>query len=233
MPDHMGDPGGADAILLGGMGYWDARYRTHDVLYNVLERLGEDMAPTLQRNPDLVSKLVVLSTTYSENFDGRMGMFPHDILDAVNAAAQPVWEGMGVPWFDVTPYVRTVGKGASSDDLAGRMAYGGGKLLTQDGYHPRVEVQRVILTQVFSHWCAAAKKRKLGVTPDRKARVPAVALSSTAVAVPVSTVAEAESEETARGINNASALVLLCMTLCSCTSRGRRLRRKALSCCCH
>ncbi len=158
-PDHLGLPGAADAILLGGMGYWDARYRTHDTLLNVLQRLGEDMAPLFARNPSLRRKLTVLSTTYSENFDGRMGMFPHDILDAINAAAAPVWRAMRVAWFDVTRYVRAVGAGAASQDLAGRMAASGGKLLTQDGYHPRVEVQRVILQEVFSHMCEGHRRR--------------------------------------------------------------------------
>jgi hypothetical protein len=153
-PDHLREPAAADAILLGGMGYWDARYRTHDTLLNVLARLGEDMAPLFAANPTLRRKLTVLSTTYSENFDGRMGMFPHDILEAINAAAAPVWRAMGVPWFDVTRYVRAAGAGAASEDLAGRMAASGGKLLTQDGYHPRVEVQRLILAEVFSHMCA-------------------------------------------------------------------------------
>jgi hypothetical protein len=171
-PDHFGDPAAATAILLGGMGYWDARYRTHDTLLNVLERLGEDMEPLFARNPTLRGKLTVLSTTYSENYDSRMNMFPHDILDAVNAAAAPVWRAMGVPWFDVTRYVRAAGPGAASEDLAGRMAYSGGKLLTQDGYHPTVEVQRVILREVFSHWCEAATQGMGGAAAPLPPRSP-------------------------------------------------------------
>jgi len=160
-PDHFGDPAAADFILLGGMGYWDARYRTHEVLHNVLERLGEDMAPIFERNPALRDKLAVLSTTYSEPFDGRTGMFPHDILDAVNAAAAPVWRGMGVRWFDVTRFVR------AGEHLQDRLRRSGHKLLTVDGYHPLPEVQWAVLREVLSHACALIRggPRGAGVAP--------------------------------------------------------------------
>lgn len=241
VPDHMGDPGAADGILLGGMGYWDARYRTHDTLHNILERLGEDMAPLFTRNPTLRSKLVVLSTTYSENFDGRMGMFPHDILDGVNARSKPVWQGMGVPWFDVTRYVRAVGEGASSGDLGGRMAYHGGKLLTQDGYHPRVEVQRVILAQVFSHFCA---KKKGGVGGGGGLPVGGVggggrstsssgsSSSSRGGGEGTGVAANAAMQlpvNMEKGLNHAGIIALGLLTACLCTQRGKRMRRR---CCC-
>ena len=244
-PDHLGLPGAADGILLGGMGYWDARYRTHDTLLNILQRLGEDMAPLFARNPSLRRKLTVLSTTYSENFDGRMGMFPHDILDAINAAAAPVWRAMRVPWFDVTRYVRAVGAGAASQDLAGRMAASGGKLLTQDGYHPRVEVQRVILQEVFSHMCEAHRRRAAaaaaGVSEEEEEAAAAAAAAGAAgaaarvadrlVSGPLAAQGWGGSGSGGSGAlgagEAAGGAALALLSCCACLSqRGRRCRRR-------
>ena len=226
VPDHLGEPSAADAIVLGGMGFWDARYRTHDTLLNILQRLGEDMAPLFERNPTLRRKLTVLSTTYSENFDGRMGMFPHDILDAINGAAAPAWRAMGVPWFDVTRYVRTVGKGASSEDLAGRMAFGGGKVLTQDGYHPVVDVQKAILREIFSHICEGHRAREAGGAALLPLPVGSRRDKLLAPPMPLELPAPAQRaglapEEAAGG---AALAVLSCC--CCLSARGRRCRRR-------
>jgi hypothetical protein len=226
-PDHLGDPAAADFILLGGMGYWDARYRTHDVLYNVLERLGGDMEPFFERNPTLRDKLVVLSTTYSEPYDGRTGMFPHDILDAVNVASGPVWRGMGVRWFDVTRFVR------AGAHLQGRLRGSGNKLLTIDGYHPLVEVQWTLLREVFSHACALFRggARGEGVAPPPARATAAAAAAVGVVAAPAR--APAEGGEL-RGVGAAQlapidvallCFLLLCTVLPCCRRHARRLLR--------
>ncbi len=218
VPDHFGDPAAADFILLGGMGYWDARYRTHEVLLNVLDRLEEDMAPLFARNPTLRDKLVVLSTTYSEPFDGRTGMFPHDILDAVNAASAPVWRAMGVRWFDVTRFVRT------TQALGAHQ-----KLLTLDGYHPLVEVQWAVLREVFSHACAlfggGGAGARGGAAPPPLRAPAAGGAPAAAPAHRLAAVAAAQQRQPSPWDLALLCMLLLCTVLPCCRRNARRLLR--------
>jgi hypothetical protein len=149
-PDYLREPGAADAVVLGGLGYWDARYGTVDVLENVFARFADDFRErVLSRNPRLADRLVVTSTSYAENFDARLGMFPDAALDRANAAARAAWTAAGVRWFDTRKYTRV----ARAEQHAARGA-AGGKLLTMDGYHPVRRVQQAIAREWASFVCA-------------------------------------------------------------------------------
>ena len=148
-PDYLRVAGTADAVIMGGFGYWDARYRTIDILLNVFQRFPADFRETiLLRNPRLADRLVVMSTTYAENFDSRLDMFPESLLDIANAAAQTAWTKAGIKWFDTRKYTRV----ATPEQHAAR-GRGGGKLLTIDGYHPVRKVQEAIAREWMSHVC--------------------------------------------------------------------------------
>ena len=149
-PDYFGAPGAADAVILGGFGYWDARYGTTPILQNVFARFPADFeAALLARNPALRARLVAMSTTYAENFDGRLGMFPPERLDEANAAAGAAWRALGVPWFDTRKYTRA----ATPEQIAVRDR-AAGRLFTLDGYHPNRRVQEAMAREWQSYVCA-------------------------------------------------------------------------------
>lgn len=160
--DFFGTPGAAHAIVLGGFGYWDARYNMNDVLANVFARFPDDFRERLlSRNPALARRLVVMSTSYAENYDNRLAMFPVAALDAANAEASRAWRAAGVTWFDTRKYTRV------TDDAQRRARdAAGGKLLTMDGYHPTRRVQEAIAREWMSWACALPDVAEDGVRDE-------------------------------------------------------------------
>ena len=152
------EEGGWDVMAL-GLGFWDVKdfaWGGHGLeeFENLLPKVAASFESNIfPFNPEIKRRLIVLSQSFTEPYEGRDQNIPNHLLDRCRKAWLGALQPIGLRVFDAGEYYR--------QNLEKLAFYGGERYVTGDGFHPTFVVAMTIMREIASDW-AATLDQELG-----------------------------------------------------------------------